>query len=188
MKFILFCAAITISLTFMASGQRKGGDPRPVKAGTKYQAIVGKDEAVFTFPIPAQRQYEFTDRGILGIHVIKVRNSNEDFEFGFYIDNPLDGALGLGEGNLRELLSAPMGFFKAFRLSKQSIHDLDDVRVQGFANDNLDTLTIKLSGRMGLERLFSGRSRYCTFQSRLRDGRHTKTSVRVPIVYSLRAG
>jgi hypothetical protein len=183
MKFILFCAALTFTLPFMASGQRKGSNSRPLDAGSKYQAIVGKDEAVFIFPIPTQRQYEFTDRGILGIHVIKVRNNNEDFEFGFYIDNPLDGALGLGEGNLRELLSAPMGFFKAFKLTKESIHDLDDVRVQGFANDNLSKLTIKVSGNKGLQRLFSGKNPYCTFESRTRDGHYPKTSVRVPIVY-----
>jgi hypothetical protein len=95
MKFILFCTALTITLPFMADAQRKGSNPRPLNAGSKYQAIVGKDEAVFIFPIPTQRQYEFTDRGILGIHVIKISNNNEDFEFGFYIDNPLDGALGL---------------------------------------------------------------------------------------------
>src|SRR5688572_23069143 len=124
-KRILVCAlAFPVFLTFVPKvNTSKGGSELSRSASQsnapaekawhladEYQAIVRRDEAVFVFPISRNRQYEFWDRGMLGIHVIKVRNKNEDFEVGFYIDNPLGGALGLSEGNLGDILSAPTGF------------------------------------------------------------------------------
>lgn len=183
MRSVFICAALAASLAFNTSVQLKHADAPPIHLASEYQAIVRRDEAVFIFPIPRNRQYEFWDRGMLGIHVIKVRNKNEDFELGFYIDNPLGGALGLGEGNLGDILSAPTGFFKAFKIGNRTLRDLNNIRVEGFASEKLDQLTIRVLGAENVRRLFSGKSKFCTFESRVRDGRHSKTSVRVPIVY-----
>lgn len=171
------------SARLFTSDQPKSSNSQRTGAVQKYQATVSKEEAIFTFPIPPHRRYEVSDRGLLGIHVIKVRNINQDYEFGFYLDNPLDGALGMVEGNLNDLLNAPMGFFKAFRVSNGSAQDLNEVKVEGFADNNLDKLTIRVSGKKSVEALFSGRSKYCTFESRILDGAVRKTSVRVVVAY-----
>ncbi len=172
--------------------------PKGAQGPANYQAIVGTREATFTFPVTPHQQYDWSERGIIGIWLVKIRNGNQQYECGYSIDNPLGGALGSAGGTLNELLTeAGVGeagagrFWQCNRVTARSMSEVNDVTVRGVLSDDQRKLMITLSGT-GLKRLFSSKPQYCVlFESNILNGRSSFTpkqqnpdhSTRVAITY-----
>lgn len=166
----------------------------PRTQGTSnYEAIVQPTEGTFTFPLAPRQQYDWGERGIIGIWLVKITSGNQQYECGYSIDNPLGGALGSAGGTLNELLTeaGAVRYWQCNRVTARSMSEVNDLTVRGGLSDDQHKLMITLSGT-GLKRLFASKPQYCVlFESNILNGRSSLTpkqqnpdhSTRVTIVY-----
>lgn len=149
----------------------------PVLAQNNFQAVVNEDDATFTFPLNPKQEYEWSSGGLTYQWSVIVTNNRKRYEFGFYLYTAM-GASPTESGDINALL-------KAGQLSVWSgTKVLDSVKVDGFASEAKDKLTIKITGKKSVQLLFSSKSKYVTF-STLLELFEKPTNVQVPVQYNL---
>ncbi len=140
---------------------------------SSYEANVSADSAVFTFPINPRQKYTWSNGGLAYKWSIAVRNNGKNYDFGFYLFTPMGASLD-ESGDINALLRA--GQFSAWN----NDNVISNIRVEGSANQTRDRLTIKVSGRVPLQLLFSGKPQFVTFSNQLGvDAEPTNNQVRV---------
>jgi hypothetical protein len=193
---------LVITATNFVAGQRKTKKTSSFPQAVKYQAVIDKNEAVFTFPLKPSQKYEFCSRGLQYVWNVAVNSDDQDFVFGFSV-SPKWAVSPCGKGDIQKLLrKGQFSLFKREREGNSTSHTLvtglteegfltyaDNVEdplietpvVSGFANSN--KLTIKLSGTRSLQRLFADQPKYLTFTSQLLEDEKTES---VLVTYTAR--
>src|SRR5437870_3053734 len=98
MRKLLILVTLTLATSPLVIAQTKAARAKPITDTGKYQAIVGKEEVVFTFPITPRRQYEWYSGGLQYTWHAKIKNNNQEYEAGYYLFMPM-GATPPGKGN-----------------------------------------------------------------------------------------
>lgn len=146
-----------------------------------YKAVVGKDEARFTMPVPARKSWKWhvpETRTSMREYMlsVKVLNEGQEFSFGFYLwkfPNSRPGA-----GRFSALLEAGQQSLFARASSGHNLI-IRDAGVK--ARQEGDNLVITVKGRKNVARLFSGRPAEVVFQTELLG--EAPTSQTVPVKY-----
>jgi hypothetical protein len=175
----LTTAFVILTCLLCASAAAAGG----AQAGdaADYKAVVRKDEARFTMPVPARdkwkwRMKESRERSREYAFDVKVVNEGQEYTFGFFLwKNPNSSQ---GSGSLSSLLAA--GQKDVFQHTSAGLNTI--IRDAGVSVRQKDgRLVITVSGRRNVERLFSGRPAEVTFQTQMPG--EPPTSQTVPVVY-----
>jgi hypothetical protein len=177
LKMRVLTAAVVIfaSLLCASSAVAQAGD------ATAYAAVVGKDEARFTMPVPARKNWKWrvpeTQTSMREyMFSVKVLNEGQEFSFGFYLwkfPNSRPGA-----GRFSSLLEAGQQSLFA-RASNGHNIIIRDAGVK--ARQDSDNLVITVKGHKNVSRLFSGRPAEVVFQTELLG--EAPTSQTVPVKY-----
>jgi hypothetical protein len=141
-----------------------------------FQAIVSDSEAVFTFPIKAQK-WKWEGWGGVGVDYIEyswmvnITNDGHDYQLGFNIsrsDGPLHNQAMWG---FQELLDH--GHFYLGKVSKdrsgESCKFITDANITGITNNKNDILTIRVQGNRFIQLLFSSKPKNCVFKSQIKN-------------------
>ena len=164
-------ALFSLTLFSVAFGQGKGGTG-------KFQAVVGKDEAIFTFPIKPQQQYDWSEgRALLYAWLVKINNKNRNYEVGYSLATPSTPPI--GSGNFRDLLDN--GQFDVWAIVGKVGSVVKELSVEGFASDKQDKLTIKVTGIEAVQLLFSGKPKSVVFYTKILS---KSSSLVVPVTYT----
>jgi hypothetical protein len=166
MKYITY----NITLLFLLSL------PALAQNSSSYQAIVNTDEATFIFPLNPSQEYEWSNGGLTYKWSVAVSSSKGNYEFGFYLYTPM-GATPEQRGDINALLQA--GQFNVWRGNKV----INNVNIDGHANEAQDQLIIKIIDRRLIQRMFSQRPKYVTFSIQL-ELFEEPANVRVHVKYS----
>jgi len=182
MKHLFIAFVLIITTSYFVAGQRKPKKSTFVPQTVKYQAVVDKNEAVFTFPLKPSQRYEFCSRGLRYVWSVEVNSDSQDFEFGYFL-SPKWEFSSCGQGNIQKLLRKGQfslfkrksedtsteytvvtgltaeGFVTYDNFSDESL--IEKPIVSGFASSN--KLTIKLSGTKSLQLLFANQPKYLNF-------------------------
>ena len=106
MKTLFILAAVMVVLFLAAPNKVEAQKPkggRDTSSIGKFQVVVGKDEAIFTFPIKPQRNYDWSNGGGLQYAwCVKINNKNRNYEVGYTLITPSTPPI--GSGNFRDLL------------------------------------------------------------------------------------
>ncbi|HQU84322.1 MAG TPA: hypothetical protein PKY59_14390 [Pyrinomonadaceae bacterium] len=165
MKYIFYVFVLIFALSLPALAQKS------------FQAAVNDDEAVFTFPLNPKQEYEWSSGGLTYQWSLIVTNNRKRYEFGFFLYTP-QGASSDESGDINALLEA--GQFSVWSGNKV----LDTVSVSGYANQNKDKLTIKITDKKSIQLLFSGKPKFVTFSTVLELFEKPK-NVKVPVKYGI---
>lgn len=176
MKHLIVIAVLVFATFSFAFGQGKSSSTG------KFQAVVGRDEATFVFPIRPQKRYEWYGGGDQYAWEVKIKNKNRNYKVGFSLTTPLSG--GLAEsGDFQVLLDR--GQFSAWRVVRKTAEvieeEIEEVSVEGFSSEKHDRLTIKVTGREAVQLLFSGKPKSVVFYTKILN---KTTSVAVPVAYT----
>ena len=145
-----------------------------------YQADVSEKEAIFTFPVNPQKQYEWCPGGLQYAWNVKAKNGNEAYEFGFSLFTAM-GASDCGKGDFAALLKE--GQFSIWRVKKDgSAVDLG-FKVDHAVNSNGRFLSIILKDKEAVRRIFSKKPKHVVFYSQVLE---KQTLKKVPVVYTQR--
>ena len=172
MKNLIFVSVLVVVTFSFAFGQSKSSG-----AG-KFQAVVGKDEATFIFPIKPKKRYEWSSGGLQYAWLVKIKNKNRNSEVGYSLFTPM-GATPTESGNFQDLLDN--GQFDVWTVAGKTGSVVEEVSVEGFASDKQDKLTIKLTGSKAVQLLFSGKPQSVVFYTKILN---KTTSVKVPVTYT----
>jgi uncharacterized protein YecT (DUF1311 family)/transcription elongation factor Elf1 len=143
-----------------------------------YQAIVDEKEAVFTFPINPQRQYEWCPGGLQYAWNVEVRNNSNNYEMGFSLFTSMGASL-CGKGDLRALLNA--GQFDVWKITEDRGTIVPDLKIEYKLSTNEKALTIKLTDKEAIKLIFSNQPKDVVFKSQILE---KKSSVKVPVEYT----
>jgi hypothetical protein len=175
MRMLTAAVVIFASLLCASAARAQTGD------AAAYTAVVKKNEARFTMPVPARDKWkwhmkESRERSREYAFDVKVENEGQEFTFGLFLwKNPHSSQ---GSGSFSLLLDA--GQKGLFAHSSAGINTI--VRDAGVSAKQKDgRLVITVSGRRNVERLFSGRPAEVTFQTQLPG--EPPTSQTVPVTY-----
>lgn len=163
MKYIFYASILAFVLSLPALAQKN------------FQALVNDDEATFTFPLNPKQEYEWSSGGLTYQWSVTVMNNRKRYEFGFFLYTAM-GVSPTESGDINALLEA--GQFSVWRGTKV----LDSVKVDGYASENKDKLTIKITDKKSIQLLFSSKPKYVTFSTVL-ELFEKPTNVRVPVKY-----
>lgn len=170
------------------SAQRRRIQTRAPRNYSSYQAIVSKNEAVFTFPLSPEREYRWSSGGLTYEWSVTVNGKGGANEFGFYLFTAM-GASTLENGDIHALLQA--GQCSMFKVVPGGTYSDSDVEVAAAeikcsANDDRTSLTVRLLGEDSIKHFFLRRPPFVSFRTRL--GLGSKPAVaRVPVRYSAAA-
>jgi hypothetical protein len=146
-----------------------------------YTAVVRKDVARFTMPVPARdkwqwRMKETRERAREYAFDVKVVNQGQEYSFGLFLWKSPNGKQ--GSGNFSSLLKA--GQKDLFAHTSAGLNII--VRDAGVsAKYEHGRLVITVSGRSNVERLFSGQPAEVTFETQTPG--EPPTSRTIPVVY-----
>jgi hypothetical protein len=175
----LTTAVVVLTSLLCATAATAGGVQTGDAAG--YKAVVRKDEARFTMPLPARdkwkwRMKESKERSREYAFDVKVVNEGQEYTFGFFLwKNPNSSQ---GSGGLSSLLAA--GQKDLFANNSKGLNTI--VRDAGVGvKDDHGRLVITVKGGRNVARLFSGRPAEVTFQTQMPG--EPPTSQTVPVVY-----
>lgn len=172
MKHLIFVCAVVGATVSFAFGQDKS-------SGTgEFQAVVGRAEATFVFPIKPQRRYEWSSGGLQYTWHVKIKNRNRNYDVGYYLFTPM-GATPPESGSFQDLLDN--GQFSVWKGSSVARSVVEEVSVAGFASEQQDKLTIKVTGRKAIQLLFSGKPQSVVFFTEILN---KATSTKVPVTYT----
>lgn len=175
MRMLTAAVVIFASLLCASAAGARPGD------AAVYTATVKQDEARFTMPIPARKNWKWrvpqTKPEMREYMMsVKVLNEGQEFSFGFYLwkfPNSRPGA-----GRFSSLLEAGQESLFA-RASNAHNIIVRDAGVK--ARQDGDNLVITVKGRKNVARLFSGRPAEVVFQTELLG--EAPTSQTVPVKY-----
>jgi hypothetical protein len=176
MKTIFILVSVMVVLFIAAPNKVEAQKVKSSGIG-KFQAVVGKDEATFIFPIKTQKRYEWYGGGLQYAWQVKIKNKNRNYEVGYSLFTSM-GATPTESGNFQDLLNN--GQFDAWSIAGKT-GSVMEVSVKGFANDKQDKLTIKLTGSKAVQLLFSGKPQSIVFYTKILN---KTTSVKIPVTYS----
>jgi hypothetical protein len=171
-------SAVVIFASLLCASAAASGGVRAQDASA-YTAVVRKDEARFTMPVPARdkwkwRMKESRERAREYAFDVKVVNEGQEYTFGFFLwKNPNSSQ---GSGSFSSLLEA--GQKDLFQHTSAGLNTI--VRNAGVSARQKDgRLVITVRGRRNVERLFSGRPAEVTFQTEIPGAPPTSQSVAV---------
>lgn len=144
-------------------------------AQSNFEAVVSEDEAIFTFPLNSDEEYEWSSGGLSYKWSVKVINNRKSYDFGFYLFTPM-GASSTETGDINKLLEA--GQFSVWSNNKV----LKNIKVEGYANEEKDKLIIKITDKNSIQLLFSGKPKFVIF-STLSDPFDKPKNQRVTVKY-----
>lgn len=177
----LTTAVVILTSLLCASAATAGGKQARAGGAADYKAVVRKDEARFTMPLPARdkwkwRMKESRERAREYAFDVKVVNEGQEYTFGFFLwKNPNSSE---HSGNLASLLAA--GQKDAFQHTSAGLHTI--VKDAGVTvKDDHGRLVITVKGGGNVARLFSGRPAEVTFQTQMPG--EPPASQTVPVVY-----
>lgn len=183
----LTTAAVIFASVLSASAAAPGGtQSAPAQAAQAadagaYRAVVGKDTARFTMPVPARdkwqwRMKETRESAREYAFNVKVVNQGQQYTFGFFLWK--DPHSSQGSGGFSSLLEA--GQKDLFARTPGGLNTI--VRDAGVsATHDRGRLVITVKGRGNVARLFSGRPAEVTFQTQVPGA--PQTAQTVPVVY-----
>jgi hypothetical protein len=184
---MLTTAVVIFACVLCASAATAGGTQSPPAQAAQaadagaYTAVVGKDSARFTMPVPARDKWQWRMKGTRErareyAFNVKVVNEGQDYTFGFFLwKNPHSSQ---GSGSFSSLLEA--GQKDLFAHTSAGHNTI--VRDAGVsAKHERGRLVITVSGRRNVERLFSGRPAEVIFQTQMPG--EPPTAQTVPVVY-----
>jgi hypothetical protein len=182
--FILFTALLC---AFAAGGARARASvratrhPQAATPAESFTATVKRDEARFTLPIPARREWKWllpeTQESAREYAMdVKVLNEGKEYAFGFYVwkfrgAKPRSGSFSalIGDGQKSVFVRSQSRLMSVVR----------DAGVK--AKQEGDRLIITVGGRKNVARLFSGRPAEVTFEISLPGD--SPTSQTIPVKY-----
>jgi hypothetical protein len=146
-----------------------------------YTAVVGKDVARFTMPVPARdkwqwRMKESREGAREYAFYVKVVNQGQGYSFGLFLWKARKSKQ--GSGSFSSLLAT--GQKDLFAHTSAGLNTIVK-NAGGSAKHEDGRLVITVSGRGNVERLFSGRPAEVTFETEISG--EPLTSQTVPVVY-----
>ena len=143
-----------------------------------YQATVSEREAVFTFPVNPQKQYEWCPGGLQYAWNVKAQNGNDSFEFGFALFTDM-GASPCGKGDFTALLHE--GQFSIWKVKKDGGSVVPDLKVEHSVSSDGRLLSIILKDKAAIRLIFSKKPKHVIFQSQVLKKKALK---KIPVVYT----
>ncbi|MEI7997578.1 MAG: hypothetical protein WCH01_22040 [Methylococcaceae bacterium] len=134
----------------------------PLWAQKSYQAVVSEKEAVFTFPVNSQQQYEWCPGGLQYAWNVKAQNGKDSFEFGFSLFTAMGASL-CGKGDFTTLLNE--GQFSIWKINKDSISIVPYLKVKHVVSSDRQFLNVMLKDQEAIKLIFSKKPKYIIFQS-----------------------
>lgn len=139
-----------------------------------YQAVVSEKEAVFTFPVNSQQQYEWCPGGLQYSWNVRAQNGKDSFEFGFSLFTAMGASL-CGKGDFTTLLNE--GQFSIWKINKDSISIVPNLKVEHVVSSDGQFLNVMLKDQEAIKLIFSKKPKYIIFQSQVLEKKSSKKAL-----------